>query len=282
MPSPPAAAARAPERGPPVRSVDVEGLRIAYERVGEGPPLVLLHGALSDSRSWRPQLEGLADEFTLIAWDAPGAGRSSDPAEPFGMADWADLLARFLKTQVPGPAIVLGLSFGGSLALELYRRHPRSVAALVLADSYAGWRGSLSAEDCSERLRLALTDADIPPTQLAARWLPEMLSAGARREIAETVAEIIAGTHAPGLRLMAQAMADTDLSDLLPQIRVRTLLLWGERDRRSPLSIAREMRRTIPSAKLVLIPEAGHESNLEQPEAFNAAVRQFCSPRRAR
>jgi pimeloyl-ACP methyl ester carboxylesterase len=260
-----------------VRLVEVEGLRIAYERVGSGPPLVLLHGALSDSRSWRPQLEELAEDFTVIAWDAPGAGRSSDPTEPFGMADWADLLARFLETQAVGPASVLGLSFGGTLALELYRRHPKSAAALILADSYAGWRGSLWAAECSERLRLALGDAEIPPTELAARWLPEMLSAGARPELAEMVAGIMADTHPLGLRLMAMAMADADLSELLPRIEVRTLLLWGERDGRSPPSIAREMERAIPGAELVLIPEAGHESHLEQPDAFNTAVRRFCA-----
>jgi pimeloyl-ACP methyl ester carboxylesterase len=259
-----------------VPEVEVEGVPIAYERVGEGAPLVLLHGALSDSRSWRPQLDGLADEFTLIAWDAPGAGRSSDPPEQFGMADWADLLAGFLRAQKVETATILGLSFGGSLALEFYRRHPESVAALVLADTYAGWKGSLSASGCAERLRLALRDAEIPPAELAARWLPELLSDGGPPELAEFVAEIMADAHPVGMRLMARAMAETDLRDVLPRIQVRTLLLWGEMDRRSPLNIAHDMEQTIPGAKLVLIPGAGHEGNLEQPERFNAAVRRFC------
>ena len=172
---------------PASRLVEVEGLRIAYERAGSGPPLVLLHGALSDSRSWRPQLEELADEFTVIAWDAPGAGMSADPTEPFGLADWADSLARFLASQEVGPATILGLSFGGTLALELYRRHPEAVAALIIADSYAGWRGSLSADECSERLRRGLGAAEIPPIELAARWVPEMLSDGARPEDRKSV-----------------------------------------------------------------------------------------------
>lgn len=67
---------------------DVDGLTIAYRRLGEGPPLVLLHGFTQDSRVWRPQLEGLSDAFDVIAWDAPGAGRSSDPPERFGLEDW--------------------------------------------------------------------------------------------------------------------------------------------------------------------------------------------------
>jgi pimeloyl-ACP methyl ester carboxylesterase len=86
----------------------------------------------------------------------------------------------------------------------------------------------------------------------------------------------MADAHPVGMRLMARAMAETDLRDVLPRIQVRTLLLWGEMDRRSPLNIAHDMEQTIPGAKLVLIPGAGHEGNLEQPERFNAAVRRFC------
>src|SRR5262245_56463314 len=111
------------------------GLQIAYERAGAGPPLVLLHGALSDHREWRAQLEELTDEFDLIAWDAPGNGKSSDPAPPFDTADWADALAGLLDALGVGPAHVGGLSWGGTLALELYGRHPARVASLILVDT---------------------------------------------------------------------------------------------------------------------------------------------------
>ena len=71
-------------------------------------------------------------------------------------------------------------------------------------------------------------------------------------------------------------MAETDQRDLLPRIAVPTLLIWGEQDVRSPLSVARQFEQAIPDAKLVVIPGAGHVSNLEQPERFNEAVREFC------
>ncbi len=78
--------------------VEVGGLTIAYERAGTGPPVALAHGFVGDARStWDSQIEGLADEFTVIAWDAPGAGKSSDPPEGFGMDDYADCLAAFLR-----------------------------------------------------------------------------------------------------------------------------------------------------------------------------------------
>src|SRR5579859_4715859 len=116
---------------------EVNGFSITYERTGRGPVLVLLHGFLFDSRAWRPQLEGLAGHLTVIAWDAPGAGHSSDPSEPFGIGDWADCLAGFLDAARVQQAHILGLSWGGLLAQEFYRRHPTRVSSLVLADTYA-------------------------------------------------------------------------------------------------------------------------------------------------
>ena len=80
-----------------MKMTEVGGLRIAYDRAGAGPPLVLLHGYVGDGpATWRRQLEGLCGEFTVVAWDAPGAGGSSDPPESFGMADYADCLAGFV------------------------------------------------------------------------------------------------------------------------------------------------------------------------------------------
>lgn len=82
--------------------------------------------------------------------------------------------------------------------------------------------------------------------------------------------------HPVGSRLMAHAMAEADLREVLPTVQVPTLLLWGEADERSPLSIAEQMRDAIPAARLEVIPGAGHDSNWEQPARFSAEVRDFC------
>jgi pimeloyl-ACP methyl ester carboxylesterase len=80
-----------------METVEVDGLRVAYERAGQGPPVVLLHGYVGDgATTWRRQLEELGDQFTVVAWDAPGAGGSSDPPESFGLAGYADCLAGFV------------------------------------------------------------------------------------------------------------------------------------------------------------------------------------------
>ena len=111
-----------PSGGRVMEQVEVDRLRVAYERASTGPPLVLLHGGVGDGPTlWRRQLEGLCDDFTVVAWDAPGAGGSSDPPESFGMAGYADCLAGFIKRLGLERPHVAGLSFGGPLALELYR-----------------------------------------------------------------------------------------------------------------------------------------------------------------
>jgi pimeloyl-ACP methyl ester carboxylesterase len=256
---------------------DVNGLSVAYERTGDGPALVLLHGFTHDSRVWRPQLEGLADQHTVIAWDAPGAGRSSDPPETFGIADWADCLAGLLDAARVHRADIVGLSWGGLLAQEFYRRHAARVRSLVLADTYAGWKGSLPEPIPQERLAACLRDASLPPSEFVPRYLPSMFSESPGPEVREGLASIMSEFHPVGFRLMATAVAHADTRDLLPKIHVPTLLVWGDADVRSPMTVAHQMRDAIPGARLSVIAGAGHVSNLEEPARFNAEVRAFCS-----
>ena len=108
--------------------VQVRELEIAFEKVGDGPPIVFVHGAADDHRSWQPQLEALADEFTAVAWDEPGAGRSSAVPAGFGNADYAHCLGALIALAL-GRAHVAGLSWGGTVALELYRHRPEQVSA---------------------------------------------------------------------------------------------------------------------------------------------------------
>ncbi len=154
----------------------IKGMRVAYQCRGEGTPLVLLHGALSDSRSWKEQLNAFSDEFLIMAWDAPGCGRSSDPPEGYRLSDFADCLAELIdKLNITRPHI-LGLSFGGGLALEFYRRYPDVPRSLILASAYAGWAGSLPAAAVKDRLQKGLQQSDLPPTQVIEAWLPTLFN----------------------------------------------------------------------------------------------------------
>lgn len=255
--------------------VDVDGLRIAFQRAGHGPPLVLLHGGFSDSRAWRRQLEGLSDEFTLIAWDAPGCGRSSDPPDSFGLPDYADHLARFIERLSLDKPHVLGLSFGSGLALELHRRHPHIPRALILASAYAGWAGSLPPDEVEARLERTLRDAHRSPQKWIEDYLPTFFTAAVAPEVVEATAAMMRDSRPAGLIPMVRSFAEADLRDVLPTIAVPTLLLYGDQDVRSPLTVAEDLHASIPGSRLVVLPGVGHDTNLEAPEAFNDVVRTF-------
>jgi pimeloyl-ACP methyl ester carboxylesterase len=256
-------------------SVSINGLAVTYRRAGAGPPLVLLHGFTQDSRVWRRQLEGLADTFDVVAWDAPGSGESDEPPERYGITEWADCLARLMDTIGIHRAAIGGVSWGGLLAQELYARHPMKVRALVLVDTYAGWTGSLGASAARERLADAVRDSALAPADFVPRYLPGMFGPAVPAAIRDELATIMADTHPRGFKLMAEALADADTRELLPTIAVPTLLIWGDEDVRSPLAIAHEFRAAIPGSTLLVIPGVGHVSNLERPVAFNRAVREF-------
>jgi pimeloyl-ACP methyl ester carboxylesterase len=262
-----------------VATVTANGLEIGYERTGTGPPLVLLHGAAADGRMWQPQLRDLSDELTVVAWDEPGAGRSADLPVDFALADYADCLAALLGALELGPAHIGGLSWGGTVALELYRRHPGLVAALVLADTYAGWKGSLPAEEVAARVEGARAMVAAPPGEFDPT-LPGLFAGEPPAAFASLLDDMAADVRPASLALQLGVMAEADLSAVLPTIAVPTLLLWGELDARSPLAVAEHFRRAIPHARSVLIPDCGHVSNLERPDEFNAAVRAFCRAHR--
>ena len=255
--------------------VDIEGLRIAYQRAGKGPPLVLLHGWPCNSREWRRQIEDLSGEFTVVAWDTPGCGRSSDPPEGFGLVDYADCLAAFIEALGLDRPHVAGLSFGSGLALELYRRHPAVPRTLILASAYAGWAGSLPSEVVAERLQQSVRQAALPPDAFAREWLPTLFTDATPPEIVAEALTMLAEFHPAGYRVWARAFAEADLRDVLPRIGIPTLLLYGDQDVRSRLSVADDLHAKIPGSTLVVFPGIGHMVDMEAAEPFNAELRQF-------
>ena len=255
--------------------IQVGGYRIAFEKAGEGAPVVLLHGGLSDHREWRSQIQGLEGEFVMIAWDAPGCGASSDPPETLGLDGYASCLAEFIDNLKLVKPHIVGLSFGAGLALELYKQRPDLPRSLTLVSAYAGWAGSLSPTEVEARLRQVMRQSELPAEDVVDSWLPDLLTTGASPEIVDELREIIGDFHPAGMRAMAHAFANADLRPTLAEIRVPTLLIHGEADRRSPLESAREMKETIPDSRLVVISGAGHQVNMEASHRFNEELSHF-------
>jgi pimeloyl-ACP methyl ester carboxylesterase len=255
--------------------IDVEGLTIAFERAGTGPPVVLLHGYVGDATSvWNRQIDALSTDHTVIAWDAPGAGASSDPPERFGIEGYAECLARFIEQLAVGPTHIVGLSFGGALALALQRRHGSLTSSLVLASAYAGWKGSLPPQVAEDRLAQALRLSTMSPSEFVDALLPTMFAMPVEPRDLETYRRAMERFHPAGFRAMAIASAE-DISDVPPTVAAPTLLLYGDQDERAPMHVAERLLSAIPRSRLVVLEGAGHVCNVEVPERFNDEVRMF-------
>jgi pimeloyl-ACP methyl ester carboxylesterase len=256
-------------------SVEVDGLVMSYERRGTGPPVVLVHGYVGDGLStWRPQLDGLADGFDVIAWDLPGAGGSDDPPESFGMSGFADALAGFVAELGLDRPHLVGLSFGGATLIEFCRRHQDLASTITLVGAYAGWAGSLPPAEVQRRLDQALALSRLPPEQLVEELLPTMFSASAPAGVVAEFSRALATFHPAGLRAMARAVTE-DLTDALATIRLPTLLVYGEEDTRAPAGVAQKLHDAIPGSHLVQLPGAGHICTVDAVGPFNTTLRRF-------
>jgi pimeloyl-ACP methyl ester carboxylesterase len=255
--------------------IDIDGLRIAYTRAGRGPPLVLLHGAPCDSRIWQWMVPDLLRDHTVIAWDAPGFGQSSDIDDSWRARQFADALAAFLASLGVDRPHVVGHSFGSMLALAFYEHHRSVPASLVLLGGYAGWAGSLAADEVSRRLR-AFLDMAGQADEFDPRSYPGLFSELIATDREAALASMMRENIRPAtVRSAGYIGAETDLRPVLPTIDVPTLLLHGEADARSPVAAVEALHAEIPTSELVLLPRLGHASCIEDPEVCAAQIRRF-------
>jgi len=248
---------------------------VAYRRAGKGVPLVLLHGGLSDGRSWTPQLESLAHDYDVVAWDAPGCGDSADPAAGLGLADYADAVAALVRALGIGPVHLAGHSFGAGLAIDVYGRHRQLVRSLVLSGAYAGWRGSLPPAEVEARLNRGLAELGRPPAEWVDSYLAGFFGRSVPPETVKAAHAMMLDVRPAGALSMLTAFASADLRPVLPTIAVPTLLIYGAEDVRAPREVAEALHAAIPGSRLTLVPAAGHDVNLEAPEQYDVAVRAF-------
>ena len=173
------------------------------------------------------------------------------------------------------PAHVVGLSFGGGLALQLFRDHPDTVRSLILISAYAGWGGSLPPDEVEARLRLALRNSLLPPHEWTPALIDTLLPDGSDPELADELTAMLHDFHPVALRTALQAFAETDLRGTLPKVDVPTLLLYGELDVRSPAGVWEPIHAGIARSKLVVTPGVGHMVDMQAPERCNDEIRAF-------
>lgn len=250
------------------------GLTAAYDEAGTGLPVVLLHGFPFDRGMWEPQLAPLAAAgFRVLAPDFPGMGRTAAGTEPFAIDGAGDFVAAVLDALGVARAVVGGLSMGGYAAMAFARRHPARLAGLILADTKAAPDDEAGR---ATRDRLIATAKAEGPGAIADEMLPKLMGEKARKtnpaavRLAETVAR---RQTVDGIVGALAALRDRpDAAPGLPKVAVPTLVLVGEYDEVTPPLAAARLGALVAGSEVVHIPGAGHLSNVENPDAFNAAV----------
>jgi pimeloyl-ACP methyl ester carboxylesterase len=248
-------------------SARLSGIEIEYQDGGSGPPILLSHGYSATGRMWDGQREALGGRYRVVSWDMRGHGSTSSPDDPaqysheLTVADMHALVGHLGL----GRPVIGGLSLGGTMSLAFYRAHPEMVRALVICDSGPGFRNDAAREEWNGKARQRATD-------LETRGLAVL-----EGRSAETRQAIRHHKSAQGLAHAARGMLaqkDASLIESLPSITVPTLVIVGDKD--TPFIAACEyMAKKIPGARLEVIRDAGHSSNLDQPEAFNRVLGSF-------
>lgn len=249
---------------------------IAVEHAGSGEFVIFMHGIGGNRRNWYDQIDAFAPHFHAAAWDARGYGDSDDYEGPLTFTDYADDLARVLDHFGQSRAHVVGLSMGGRIAMDFAARYPQRLLTLTLCDTHKGFAGF------SEEKKRAF---------IASRKEP-LVNGKEPKDIAEPVARTLVGPKASETAFRAlvdsmcrlhkesyiksiEASTMMDVRNDLGAIRVPTHVVVGSDDRLTTVDMAKEITADIPGAELTVIADAGHLSNIEKPDEFNAATLAF-------
>lgn len=254
----------------------VNGVGIAYDDVGSGPVVVLLHGFPFNRTMWRGQVAVLQQNHRVIVPDLRGHGESAIVPGPSTMELMAGDVAGLLDSLDIAEATIGGLSMGGYVALAFYRLFPSRVRSLILAATRA--QGDNDEAKRNREVQAAKARQE-GMEGIADALLPKLLTADTvtkRSEIVKHLRGMMASTKPEGAAVALEGMAiRSDQTSFLSQIVTPTLILVGCEDAITPPADAQLMHREIPGSRLEIIKGAGHVLNLEKPDEFNAAMMKF-------
>lgn len=235
-------------------------------RSDAAPTVVFLHGWRSDSRAWNPVFRAMPD-YRIFAIDLPGFGRSQTPSGAITLDDYSSVVAEFIRKLNLQPVCLVGHSFGGRVAVKVAVSWPDLVSKLVLADS-----AGLKVNSPKKKVLTILAKIFHPLFRLPV--LKDL-----RPKIYEAIgAEDYVAT--PRLTSTFVNVINEDLAPLLPRLRQKTLLVWGENDKETPLKFGELMARQIKDSAMVILKGAGHFSFIDQPQEFVRLLNRFLDVRR--
>ena len=252
------------------RIVTSNGFEIGYVEKGDGDatPIVFLHGVGSDKSVWQPQLDHFGRSRRAIAFDYPGYG-DSDPAPQGTTRDYyATAIISGLHALGIDRAHFCGLSLGGIVVIAIHHHAPRCCASLTLADTFAVHpQGGAIYDRSLEGSR------DLP--SMARARVDFLLAQPAREDVRREVVDTMSRIDPEAYRIGAEAVWLADQRDRISAIEIPTLIICGEADQPTPPELSHELHRSIAHSRLEMIADAGHLTNIEQPEVFNRILENF-------
>jgi 3-oxoadipate enol-lactonase len=258
--------------------VTVDKLQLAYDDVGSGSPVLLVHGFPFNRTLWNDQVAELGKSHRVITPDLRGFGESDSSTGTVTMNRMAQDIAELMDQLSIPQTIIGGLSMGGYVVLAFYKQFPSRVRGLVLADTRAQADTEEAKQVRIQQANRALTEGMAP---IADSMLPKLLTpetVAKRPEIVRRVRDMMMKTKPEGAAGALLGMAEReDQTELLQKITVPTLILVGEHDAITPVADSEKIQAKIPGSKLVKIEKAGHVSNIEQADVFNHEVKSFLS-----
>jgi 3-oxoadipate enol-lactonase len=246
---------------------------IAVDHMGEGELVLFLHGIGGNKRNWHDNLPAFAEDFHAVAWDARGYGESDDYEGPLDFSSFAHDVARVLDHFGAEKAHVVGLSMGGRIAASFYQAYPARVRSLVLCDTHLGFE-HFSKEDRESfvRLRKEPLLAGKEPKDIAPVVAETLIGDKRHEDAFAKLVDSMSRLHKESYIKTIEASVNLDHSDLYTGVTAPTLVVVGEQDRLTPPHMGRQIAERIEGARLEIIENAGHLSNIEQPEVFNRLV----------
>jgi 3-oxoadipate enol-lactonase len=249
---------------------------IAVDHMGAGELLVFLHGIGGNKRNWHDNLPAFAERWHAVAWDARGYGDSDDYDGPLLFMDFSHDLARVLDHFGAAKAHIVGLSMGGRIAMQFAELYPDRLLTLTFCDTHRGF--SHMPEDKKREFVRARKEpllAGGEPKDIAVPVAKTLIGPKASQEAFGKLVDSMSRLHKQSYIKTIEATVMTVTDANLANIRVPTHVVVGADDRLSTPAVAEDLAARIPDAKLTVIPDAGHLSNIEKPAQFNEAVIRF-------
>ena len=252
--------------------------RISFKELGSGPPVIFLHGIGGNHSNWYDQQSHISDKFTTIAWDARGYGDSDDYNGPLKFSDFGNDLIRLLDSRNIKKAHFVGLSMGARILIDFFPKHKSRVASLTLCNCFFDYK-ILSKDKQKEFINLRQKPLKNGKTleQIAPKLIDSLVGPNCKKEARDIIYKSFLNIHIDSyLKTIAETISYNS-NNSLSKFDVPTQLIYGEYDKLTPVSIGKIAQKKISNSSLSIIKNAGHLSNIEQPDAFNTIIDNFLS-----